>query len=144
MINLIEVICHPSPPLPISVSSTVPFTVLICRLCDCYRCHCCQCSISHCRCPCPLFISVTVAMSLAFANAIVVAIVLSSSAPVPISVLLLSLYVCSYSLTFPRLYPFWSLGCNKLELDPLIWWWLDCHALRTSWYCSRHQPWSIW
>ncbi len=128
------------PPLPISILSTVPFKVLICRLCGCYHCHRCQRSISHCRCPFPLFIYVTVAMSLAFANAIVVAIVLSSPAPVPISVLLLSLYVCSYSSKFPRLYPFRSLGCDKLEPDPLIRWRLDCHALRTSWYCSRHQP----
>ncbi len=50
---------------------------------------------------------------------------------------------CSYLLTFPRLYPLWSLGWNKLEPYPCSWWWHPCRALRTSWYCWRHQPWSI-
>ncbi len=50
---------------------------------------------------------------------------------------------CSYLLTFTRLYPLGSLGCNKLEPYPFLWWWHTCCALRTSWYCWRHQPWSI-
>ncbi len=50
---------------------------------------------------------------------------------------------CSYLLTFPRLYPLWSLGCNKLEPYPWPWWWHACRASRTSWYRWRYQPWSI-
>ncbi len=50
---------------------------------------------------------------------------------------------CSYLLTFPRLYPLGSLGCNKLEPYPFSWWWHACRALHTSWYHWRHQPWSI-
>jgi hypothetical protein len=97
MINLKEIICHPSPPpLPPHIHfkyCPLHSLHLICRLCSCCRRHCYQRSISFCRCPCPLFISVTVAVSIAFANAIVVAIALSSSTPVPIAIFLPSLYV---------------------------------------------------
>ncbi len=141
MIKLKEVICYPSPPTPplhVSVSSPVPFTVSIQ-----YAVLLFLTFISLCRCSCPLFISVTVAMSDAFSDAIIVVIALSSSTPVLIAVYLPSLYVACFLLTFPSLYLLGSLRCDKLESYPCSWWWHACRALCTSWYCWRHQPWSI-
>jgi hypothetical protein len=145
MIKLKEIICCPSPPpspypfqvlspsqspsnmpslwlLPLPSLSTIHFPLLL-PLLSLYLCHCyhvlcfCRC---NCCCHCPLFFCPRTDCRL---FAIIV--------------------WCSYLLTFPRLFTFQSLLCNKLEPDPWPWWWHACRAARTSWYRWRHQPWSI-
>ncbi len=146
MFKLKEIICRPSPPSPLPIPfqvlspsqspSTMPSLWLLplpslsmfhfplplpspsLHLCHCCHVRCfCQCN--HC-CRCPLLFCLRTDCRL---FAIIIC--------------------CSYSLSFPRLFAFQSLGCNKLEPDPCAWWWHACRAARTSWYCWRHQPWSI-
>jgi hypothetical protein len=82
------------PPLPVSMSSTVPFTVSVY-----FAVFLAEYVAIAVNIPFPfaiavaISISVTVAMSVAFADAILVAVALSSSTPVPIAVFLPSLYV---------------------------------------------------
>ncbi len=96
----------------------LPLPLLSIHLCHC--CHVlCFCWCNHC-CRCPLFFRPRT-------NCHHFAIIV----------------FCSYLLTFPRLFAFRFLGCDKLEPDPWPWWWHACRAARTSWYHWRHQPWSI-
>ncbi len=145
MFKLKEIICRPFPP-----PSPYPFQLLsrsqcplhclrlLCHLCGCCRCRRCQHSICLCCCRCHLHLCHCChARCLCRRNSCCRSPLLFR--PRTNHRLFAITVCCSYSLTFPRLYPLGYLGCNKLEPYPWPWWWHACHALHTSWYPWRHQ-----
>ncbi len=115
--NMLSLCLLPSPLLS-TFHFPLPLPLPSLHLCHC--CHvCCFCR-RNCCCHCPLLFCPRT-------NCRLFAIIVC----------------CSYLLTFSRLYSLGSLGCNKLEPYPFSWWWHAHRASCTSWYCWRHQPWSI-